>query len=61
MKDIRNILMDEIDNVITGKSDLKRARVICKLGAQVVYKDRLKIEQEVITAKQKLWFQKDKK
>jgi hypothetical protein len=59
-KEIREILMNEIDSLINGKSDIKRARAICKLSAQVIYKDRLKIEQEVITAKKKLWFQKDK-
>ena len=60
-KEIRDILMDEIDNLLSGKSDIKRAKAITKLGAQVIYKDRLKIEQEVIDAKKKLWFRKDEK
>ena len=53
--------MEEIDSLLSGKSDIKRARAVTKLGAQVIYKDRLKIEQEVITAKKKLWFKKDVK
>jgi hypothetical protein len=60
-KEIRVILMDEIDSLLSGKSDIKRAKAITKLSAQVIYKDRLKIEQEVITAKKKLWFKKDVK
>ena len=60
-KEIRDILMNEIDSLLAGKSDIKRARAVTKLGAQVIYKDRLKIEQEVIAAKQKLWFRKDNK
>ena len=48
--------MDEIDSLIAGKTDIKRARAVTKLGAQVIYKDRLKIEEEVITAKKRLWF-----
>ncbi len=59
-KEIRDILMSEIDSLISGKTDVKRARAVTKLSAQVIYKDRLKIEQEVITAKQKLWFGKGK-
>ena len=59
-KEIREVLMSEIDNLIAGKSDIKRARAVAKLGAQVIYKDRLKIEQEVITAKKRVWFGKDK-
>ena len=55
-KDIRNILMDEIDSLISGKTDIKRARAVTKLGAQVIYKDRLKMEADVLTAKKKLWF-----
>ena len=58
MKEIREILMNEIDSLLSGKSDIKRARAVTKLGAQVIYKDRLEIEKEVITAKKKLWFQK---
>ena len=60
-KEIREILMTEIDNLINGKSDVKKARTIAKLSAQVIYKDRLAIEQEVITAKKKLWFKKGAK
>ena len=60
-KEIRDILMDEIDSLLEGKTDIKRARVVCKLGAQVIYKDRIEIEKEVIVAKKKLWFGKDKK
>ena len=60
-KDVREVLMNEIDSLLSGKSDIKRARAVAKLGAQVIYKDRLKIEQEVITAKKKLWFKKDTK
>lgn len=56
MAEIRDILMKEIDSLISGKSDIKRARAVTKLGAQVIYKDRLKIEEEVIKTKQKLWF-----
>jgi len=56
MKDIRDILMEEIDSLITGKTDIKRARAVTKLGAQVIYKDRLKMEKEVLIEKKKLWF-----
>lgn len=55
-KDIRDVLMDEIDSLIAGKTDVKRARAVAKLSSQVIYKDRLAIEQEVIDAKKKLWF-----
>ena len=55
-KDIRDILMDEIDSLISGKTDIKRARAVTKLGAQIVYKDRLKMEADVLVAKKKLWF-----
>ena len=54
--DIREILMNEIDSLLGGKSDTKRARAISKLSAQVIYKDRLAIEEKVLVAKSKLWF-----
>jgi len=54
--EIRDILMSELDSLLAGKTDIKRARAVTKLSAQVIYKDRLAIEQEVITAKKKLWF-----
>ncbi len=54
-RDIRDILLSEMDSLISGKSDIKRARAVTKLGAQVIYKDRLKIEQEVITTKKRRW------
>ena len=55
-KEIRDILMSEIDNLIAGNTDLKRARAITKLGAQVIYKDRLVMEEKVLAAKTRLWF-----
>jgi hypothetical protein len=54
--DIRETLMNEIDSLLNGKSDIKRARVISKLSAQVIYKDRLAMEDKVLIAKSKLWF-----
>jgi len=55
-KDIKQILMSEIDSLISGKTDIKRARAVTKLAAQVVYKDRLAMEEKVLTAKTRLWF-----
>jgi hypothetical protein len=54
--DIRETLMNEIDSLLSGKSDIKRARAISKLSAQVIYKDRLTMESKVLEAKSKLWF-----
>lgn len=59
-KDIREILMEEIDSLIKGTTDTKRARAVTKLSAQVIYKDRLKMEADVLAAKKKLWFKKEK-
>ncbi len=56
MKKVRDTLMNELDSLIAGKTDVKRANAVAKLSAQVIYNDRLKIEQEVITAKKKKWF-----
>ena len=61
MKDIREILMEEIDSFLAGSTDIERARTVVKLSAQIIYKDRLDIEKEVIKAKKKLWFKKDVK
>ena len=47
MKDVRNILMEEMNSLISGKTDIKRARAISKLSAQVIYKDRLSMEEKV--------------
>ena len=53
-KEIRKILMDEIDSLIAGKTDIKRARAVTKLSAQVIYKDRLEVEKQVLEAKTKM-------
>lgn len=55
-KDIRDVLMKEIDSLISGKTDIKQARAVTKLASQVIYKDRLAIEEDVLKAKTKLWF-----
>ena len=53
-KDIKDILFNEIDSLLAGKSDVKRANSIVKLSAQVIYKDRLVMEAKVLEAKSKL-------
>lgn len=48
--------MSELDTLISGKSDLKRAKAVTKIAAQVIYKDRLEIEKQVIDTKTRMWF-----
>lgn len=55
-KDIKEILMDEIDSLINGKTDVQRANAVAKLSAQAIYKDRLVMEKEVLEANKKRWF-----
>ena len=58
-KDIKTTLLNEIDSLLSGKSDVKRANAIAKLSAQVIYKDRLDVEKEVLDKKVKLvWSRK---
>ncbi len=45
---IRKILLDEIDSLISGKSDGKRARAVTKAAAQVIYATRIEIENKRI-------------
>ena len=45
--DVRKVLMDEISKLNKGKRDLKTSRVLVKAAAQVVYVDRLEIEEKV--------------
>jgi len=45
--DIRKVLMNEIDKLNKGKRDLKTSRVLVKAAAQVVYVDRLEVEEKV--------------
>ena len=54
-KEIREVLMDEIDSLLSGKSDNKRANAVAKLSAQVIYKDRLKMEEKVLVEKVRRW------
>ena len=46
-KDIRKILMNEIDELRSGNFDIKKSRTIVKAAAQVIYADRLEMEQQV--------------
>ncbi len=50
-EDIRKILLEEIDNIRTKKTELKTSRVVIKAAAQVVYTDRLKTEEKVHSLK----------
>ena len=45
-EDIRNILMKEIEEINNGK-DRKTGRSVSKAAAQVVYADRLEMEEKV--------------
>ena len=51
--DIRKILMDEIKNIQTGKTELKTSRVLVKAAAQIIYADRLTMEEKVHQLKMK--------
>lgn len=42
---ITEILMKEIDSLVSGKSDIDRANSVAKLSAQVIYKERLGVEK----------------
>ena len=54
-KDIKETLLNEIDSLLSGKSDIQRAKAVAKLGAQVIYKQRVELETKVLTEKVRMW------
>lgn len=53
--DITKILEDELKSLIDGKSDVRRAKTVCDLSAQIIYKQRLGIESKINDAKIRYW------
>ena len=56
MSDVTDILIKQIEGVIDGSVSLPQAKTVCKLGAQIVYKERLEMEASVLEANKKRWF-----
>lgn len=50
-RNIKNILYAEIDQLNSESPDIKKAKAITKAAAQIVYKDRLEMENKVHTLK----------
>ena len=59
--DITKILQDELDSLIKGKTDIKRAKAVCDLSAQIIYKERLSVESNINEAKIRYWNKEAKK
>ena len=47
-EDIRQILMNELDSLIKGNSDTKRATAVAKISAQAIYATRVELENKRI-------------
>ncbi len=53
--DIKKILLNEIDSLISNKSDVARANAVAKLGAQVIYKERVEHEAKDLKERVRMW------
>ena len=45
---VRKMLLDELDSLIKGESDIERAQAVTGLSAQVIYATRLELENKRI-------------
>lgn len=53
--DITKVLQDELKNLIDGKTDVKRAKAVSALSAQLIYKERIGIESKINDARIRYW------
>lgn len=63
---IRDLLFKEMEDLANGKSDIKKAKAMTKISAQIIYSTRLeienkKIEVEIAKANKEVqnWMKKD--
>ncbi len=45
-EDIREILMSELDSLVSGESTIERAHGVAKLSAQAIYATRIELENK---------------
>ena len=45
-EDIRDILMNELESLIEGKTTIERANAVAKISAQAIYATRLELENK---------------
>jgi hypothetical protein len=58
-KNIKNILLEEIDSIKKGTlDDLRKSKQVIKACAQIVYSERLEMEQKVHDLKVKKFVRK---
>ena len=58
-KNIKNILLEEIDSIKKGTpDDLRKSKQVIKACAQIVYSERLEMEQKVHSLKLKKFVRK---
>lgn len=45
-KKIRNVLMKELDDLMSGKAELEHAQAVTKVAAQAIYATRIELENK---------------
>lgn len=60
MLDVKSVLEKELEDLLSGKSNPKKSKMVCALSAQIIYAKRLDVEKEINSAKIRYW-NKDKK
>lgn len=48
---VRDILLKELDDLMSGKADVKHAKAVSKVSAQAIYASRIELENKRIEAK----------